>query len=218
MHILHKLYIPALVVLAVVLFFAAKAWVDEREARVRAEEQSKAQQAIITQKDESIKDRDKQWQQQQTDFQKQINDIKTVSQARQVLQPILLPGAQTGVSVPQNQVSKAELPAAIQKDLPGAPTEKFSLVSDSQMIALAKREKTCQETESGLGHCNADLIDWQAKFAASQKEVETWKTAAKGGTWVHRTLKIAVPLGCAGAGAWLGSKSSKEAKRAAIGA
>ena len=122
-----------------------------------------------------------------------------------------------GPTTPQT-ITKAELPPDVQKKTLGDASTQFTLLTDQQMIDAAKRENQCQITESGLTKCLADVDDWKAKFDASQKDVETWKTAAKGGNWLHRTMRIAVPLACAGGGAWLGSRAKSGGKGAAIGA
>src|SRR3989442_1785573 len=129
---LHKLYIPVVIIIISILAFAAKAWVDERESRVRAEEQDKASKQIIAQKDQAISDRDKIWERQRLDFQRQIDGIKTIAEARQAVQPILLRSGTAPVA--EHQVTKTELPKDVAASLPGAPDAKFTLLTDDQMI------------------------------------------------------------------------------------
>lgn len=192
--------------------YGAKAFHDEQMARQHAEDQQKASEEIIKAKDQAIADRDKQFQQYSASIDQQIAALKNAKQATAVLQPIILP---QGGAAPAT-VTKSELPASIQSTLPGAPNTNYTLFSDDQMVNLGKFKLECDKTTAGLTTCQADKADLEAKFNAKTLEATKWEEAAKGGTRVQRFLKIAVPVGCAGAGAALGSVW--KAKGAFIGA
>lgn len=211
---LHKLYIPALTVLAIILLFGAAKYMNERENRVRAEEQKKATEQIIAAKDAAIKDRDDQFAKLSKQFDDKIASINTAQKATTVLQPIIMPNGQA----PPPVLTKADLPAAVQAKLPDAPDAHFTLFNDQQMIDLGKAKVACDKTEAGLSTCDADKKDIQAKLDAKTKESVDWEKAAKGGSAVHRTLRVATPLACAGFGAWLASSTHASAKATGIAA
>jgi hypothetical protein len=195
------------VVIVVGTVFAVEAHV----ARVKAEAIADAQQQIIKKSEDSIKLRDRQLQAMQDSLNQQIEQLKTVAQARTALQPIIIQsGTPSAPAAPiaSQQVTKAELPANVQKSLPDAPgSTKYSLLTDQQMIDLGKFKLSCDETSGNLLACKADEVDTKSELAAMTKERDTFKAASKGGTWIHRTLKALEVIGCSGAGAYLGGRS-----------
>lgn len=210
---LHKVYGVIVGVVVLILAYAVWSWFGEHDSRVRAEEQQKAQQQVIQTLNQSMADRDQQFQQQIAAFDQRIASIRTGQQAATVLQPIIqVPGG----AQPQ-QITKSELPVSVQPSVPGAPDSKLTVLTEQQMIDLARAKVECDKTGADATKCHADLTDETAKFVAMQKERDSWETAAKGGSWLRRTLRIAVPVACATGGAYLGGVRSG-GKGAAFGA
>jgi hypothetical protein len=171
---LHKIYISAIgsIVLAAG-FFAVR-----YEIRIaRAEEQQKAADKFIAQKDQEMADRDKANQAKFDALALQIATLATQKQAVTVLTP-------TVGQIAPTQVSKGDLAPDVQKTLPGDPVTKYTLFTDDQMVKLAKRELACQQTEGNLSTCEADKQTMQAKIDALTKANNNWKKAGSVGPWI----------------------------------
>lgn len=189
-----KIHIAAYSLLAVVVIVAFVSYMGAHEDKIKAEATEQAQKQIIEQAQKSMADREDQWKTQQQAFQQQIDNIRTAAQARQTLQPVVIQaGAQP---IPVQQVTKSDLPQAVQAQLPESPgATKYTLLSDDQFTALAKREVACQEKEAGLNKCSADNKDLQTQVVAENTEVESWKKVAKGGGFWHRFGRTARDIG-----------------------
>jgi hypothetical protein len=73
--------------------------------------------------------------------------------------------------------------------------------------AIQNAEIACQENAARLDACAKTAALTQAELAETEVEVKSWKTAAKGGTWIHRTLTAAKWIGISvGTGYVLGRK------------
>jgi hypothetical protein len=173
---LHKIYLCIVAVLVLGCGLAAHLY---HTAQVRAEVQQSATEQVIAAKNQALADRDKIFNDFKLQMLQQIADIKTAKQAVTVLQPVV---SQAGQIAPQ-QVSKSDLPAEVQKQLPGAANTNYTLLSDSQMVLLGQREKSCQLTESGLTKCEADRQDYIAQITALTKANKDWEKAGAVGPW-----------------------------------
>lgn len=174
MSTLHKVYLGIIAVLVLGALYAVHAY---QVAQTKAEAQQKATEQVLAAKDQALADRDKSFQDFKAQMLQQIADIKTQKQAVTVLQPIV-----QGAS-PQT-VTKSELPADVQKQLPGDPSAHFTLLTDEQVVNLGRREKACELTEAGLTKCDGDKADLQAKIDALTKANADWAKAGKVGPWM----------------------------------
>lgn len=174
---LHKIYLAIVAVLVLGVLWLAHA---HSVTLARAEEAQKATDKVLAAKDQALLDRDKAFQDLRADLLRQIADIKTAKQAVTVLQPIVQ-GA--GQIAPQ-QVTKADLPPAVQAQLPGDAGTHYTLFTDPQMVLLGQREKTCQLTESGLTKCEADKADMQAKIDSLTAANANWQRVGAVGPWM----------------------------------
>ena len=189
-----KLHIAAYSLLAVIVIVAFVSYMGAHEDKIKAEATEQAQKQIIEQAQKSMADREYQWKNQQQQFQNQIDSIRTAAQARQTLQPVVIQAGSQPIA--GTQVTKQDLPQSVQSALPDAPSAtKYTLLSEDQFTALAKREVSCQEKEAGLNKCTADKTDLQTQVVAEKVEVESWKKAAKGGGFLHRFGRTARDIG-----------------------
>lgn len=161
-----------LIVLLVIIggLFGQHLWQSHQERL--ADKQQIATNAIIRTKDADIANRDKAFNDFKETAEKAIAAISTRPQAVTVLQPTV-----PGTIAPQG-VTKSDLPANLQQQLPGAPDTHYTLFTDAQTIALAKNAERCSITEKGLSTCAADKLDMQAKIDALTKANKNWQSLA----------------------------------------
>lgn len=202
--------------LAVAIFFVC--WQREREARIRAEVQTQADEKLVQAKDAAIHDRDALDAQYAAALSHQSDAVKTPQQAAQVILRYLpAPAGQAApASIPE--VPRAALSPEVQKTLPDAPS--FSLLTPAQIQQVARDELACDATRHSLTTCQQDAVDLKAQVALKTDEAHTWETAAKGGTKLQRFGRVLKGVACAGAGATLGALASQKnpITGAAIGA
>lgn len=155
--------------------------------------QAEAKSAVLQQtldREKSNRDaQDRAWQAERQVLEAQMAQIRTLAQARPIITPIL------SAPVPQQQVTKAELPAEVQKALPDAPGAKYTLFTDQQMVELAKYKVACDEVKGELAHCQADQVSLESSLKGAQEQAKVWEKAAKGGSWIRRLGKDAVKVG-----------------------
>jgi hypothetical protein len=176
MTVIHRWYLAGIAVLVIVLgVFIVKHSV----AVARAEEQQKASDKVIAATTQALTDRDKSFQAFQSQVLQEIAAIQTQKQAVTVLQPIIQPNGQP----PPQTVTKAELPANVQAQLPGAPNTNYTLLTDPQVIGLAQNAAQCKLTEAGLTKCDADVLDFKAQIATLTKANLDWQKAGTVGPW-----------------------------------
>jgi len=203
-------------ILMVAVFFAC--WQREREARIRAEVQSQADEKLVQTRDAAMKDRDALDAQYAAALSRQAAAVQTPQQAAQVILRYL--PAPAGQSAPATipEVQRAALSPEVQKTLPDAPS--FSLLTPAQIQQVARDELACDATRHSLTACQQDAVDLKAKVALKADEAKTWETAAKGGTKLQRFGRVLKSVACAGAGAGLGALVSRKNPMtgAAIGA
>jgi hypothetical protein len=88
--------------------------------------------------------------------------------------------------------------------LPDAPKPEQQLVIPAaDFQAIHNAEITCQESAAKLNACNLTAADVQTELKATAAERNEWKTAAKGGTWLHRALTAAKWVGIGAAAGYV---------------
>lgn len=165
---MHKWFYGVAAILIMGLLYLAHAYSVKQAA---TEASQTAMQKALADKDKEMADRDRANQAKFDALAQQIIDLKTAKQAVTVLQPIVQPA---GGNAPQ-QVTKADLPPDVQKQLPGAPDTHYTLLTDPQVVLLGKRELACQQTEGNLSTCEADkktLNEQKSKLAEQNGEWE----------------------------------------------
>lgn len=190
----HVAGIVGLVVLVVLIGLGIREYINAREDRIRAEEQAKAA-------DQRMKDREVQYQQQLSTLLKQRAAVRTPQQAVAAIPDVShLPVAIRIVQPPD-----------LLPNAPSAAKVGDAIIPQESVVPLFQQLADCRVNELGLTKCQGDLADVRQQATA-------WEKAAKGGSWMKRTLRKAKVIACAGAGAGLGAAANQGPKGAAIGA
>jgi cytoskeletal protein RodZ len=205
--------------LAIVVCGSIAAWsaFNSHDARVRAEEHIKADEAIKAEKDKAIADRDAQLKQYQAAITAQQAKVQTSANAVQVIDHYLPSpaGALPGAIVAQ----KADLPASIAAKLPEAPS--YVIETQDEAIAVAKGALQCDLNTKALNTCQADMKDTKANLVTEADEVKALQVEVKDGTKWHRFrsgLKHSLCGGAAVGSAMLAGKSNAQSGAVAGGA
>ena len=164
---LHKIYLIVSIVLILGLLYLAHAYSVKQAA---AEATQTATEKALADRDKTIAQRERDYQDFKAQMLQQIADIKTAKQGIQILQPIISPQGQA----PPQTITKADLSPDAQKAVPGPLNTNLHLFTDEQVINQAKREVSCQITEAGLSKCGQDKADMQAKIDALTKANLEW--------------------------------------------
>jgi hypothetical protein len=186
--------IPA-VLLAGFLVFAGYGWLQEHDARVKAEAQTGQQQKQI----DGLK-------QQQVDTQNVLTEkLASLEKERQAPATAtqlvsdastLLPGLPEPLQV-QTTPTDPKLPDAPPIQTVVIPEADFKSIQDAQI--------GCEENAAKLNACQTIGSESKQQLQLTEQQRDEWKTAAKGGSMWHRALGaakwFAVGAG-AGAGAY----------------
>jgi hypothetical protein len=172
--------IPA-VLIAGFLVFAGYGWLQEHDARLKAETQTSQQQKQI----DGL-------QQQATQAQSALTD-KLASLEKQRAQPAtaaqlvsaantLLPGLPAALEIQT---------AAANPELPNAPPTQSIVIPEADFKSIQNAQLTCQEGAAKLATCQIIGDDAKQQLKLTQDQRDEWKTAAKGGSIWHRALGAA---------------------------
>lgn len=145
-------------------------------------------------------------------LQKQLAVIE--AQKQQVIQ---VPSSAPTIireTIPMQQPFQPTQP--ITKDT--KPTDVVGQLTLQQTQDLATFGLSCKECSTKLGTAQADLASKDKQIGDLQGSLKKAEDTAKGGSVFKRTMKVIGVVGCAGGGAWLGSKAGGNAKGAAVGA
>jgi hypothetical protein len=171
----HK-HLAITVVCIVGLAFIANQ-VEKHRERMADKSQAGLQTKLAAQ-DAEMSKRDKDYADLKAETLKAIAGITTAKQGVTVLQPIMQGVAPQGVTA-------AQLPPSVQNELPAGtkPDTHYNLLSDDQVIGLAKNAETCKLTEAGLSTCAADKLTLQGQIADLQKQNKKWEDAGTVPRW-----------------------------------
>jgi hypothetical protein len=202
----------------IVLIMVVEQWGNDKSllavanaAKVNAALTIKQQQTVIDNLEKGIKERDAAAQVEVAKYEP-ARHVKTAKEAVAVLPEL---------------ITLPEQPKEVT-DLPNAPS--VFKVGDfvwtpAAMIVNTQRLAECKQHDVLLAACQVDTKDLRGELVASKlkfdAEVEVAKNfevAAKGGTKVHRVLKVLKPVGCAAAGAAAGSLYKNKTIGASVGA
>jgi hypothetical protein len=185
--------IPA-VLLAGFLVFAGYGWLQEHDARLKAETQTGQQQKQI----DGLK-------QQQVDTQNTLNQkLAVLERTRQspATADQLVSGASTllpGLPVPLQVQTAPRDPT-----LPNAPGTQTVVIPEADFKSIRDAQVTCEENAAKLGACLTLGDESKQQLELTEQQRDEWKTAAKGGSIWHRALGAAKWFAVgAGAGAGL---------------
>lgn len=214
MTVREKIFGAVGIVLVVLLIFAGRVWLEERDARVKAEAVQSAQQQVIDQAQKSIDAAKVDQAKQASDLQARLDAIE-----KQKQQPVTAPQFVVDLNklIPNLPQPATVIPA--QPEMKTANGETKPAVAETVQIpaadlpALRDYKLSCDETSAKLNACQLTNADVQAELAGTQtqltataKERDAYKAAAKGGSFLHRLGKdvkcLAVSGGLAAAGAY----------------
>jgi hypothetical protein len=172
--------IPA-VLLAGFLVFAGYGWLQEHDARVKAEAQTGQQQKQI----DGLK-------QQQVDTQNLLAEkLASLEKERQA------PATATQL-VSDSSTLLPGLPAPLQvqtapKDpkLPDAPPAQTVVIPEADFKSIQDAQISCEEGAAKLTACQTLSDESKQQLQLTEQQRDEWKTAAKGGSIWHRALGAA---------------------------
>jgi hypothetical protein len=198
-----KLEIAAIVILICAGALGFRTWLSEHDLRLQADAKSKAQEAAQVQAaaqiatiQKQMADRDAAYQSEIQTLDKKFGQTATPDQLAQLVSQLM------GLKQPIQVVT----PGATAGNANPAPEARVPVIDAPQVKAYFQECEQCKAERTKL---QADAADRQAQADLAQKQIEalkserdTWKTAAKGGSFWQRTGRAAKWLAIgAGAGA-----------------
>jgi len=209
-----KLEIAAGVLAFAIAAFGFTTWLQEHDDRLRAQSDAAAAKKVFDQAADQMKQhadadraRDEATAKQLDAMQKLAAQIQTPAQIA-----AWLPKQVTGLPQP---ITVTIPPATPQNPAPDA----IAAIPQADLLTLRDSVEQCREGAVKLSNCEADRISKQEQLrlageqlSAVERERDTWKAAAKGGTFWLRTRRAAkwLAIGAAvGAGAVCGTGHCK---------
>ena len=114
------------------------------------------------------------------------------------------------------QLAKLPVPITVSTPAPTAANPNPSPIVTVPQVdfpAVTAYAQSCEQAKLDNTKCQADIADRQAQMANAQKqidnlkgEVQTWQTAAKGGTTLQRTLRVIKWLAIGGAAGYVAGR------------
>jgi cytoskeletal protein RodZ len=171
------------VVLLVFVVVGALSWLQEHDARLKAETQSAAAQKTVDQAKADAQTVQQTLAARVADLEKQRQQPVTAPQVVLDMSKVIpnLPQPATVVQPPpttQTVNGKTE-------EVPSAPVVQ---IPQTDFTALQNYRVTCDETTARLQACTLTAADSDLAMKAMTADRDNWKAVAKGGTWWHRAL------------------------------
>lgn len=197
------------VVLALAIVLGGYEWIQEHDARLKAESVQSAQQQVIAVAQKSID-------------QAKADQVQTASDLKSQLAAIA--SQRTIVVTPQQAAAVANtlpnLPAQVQVQqvpaTPTAPATQQIVIPQADIPAFQAYKLSCDESNARLSACTLSAATsaiiqegTDAKLSAVTKERDTWKATAKGGTFWQRFKHDAVQIGITAGVAYAAGRLSK---------
>ena len=197
------------VVLGLAIVLGGYEWLQEHDARLKAESVQSAQQQVIATVQKSID-------QAKADQAQTASDLKT--------QLAAIASQRTIVVTPQQAAAVANtlpnLPAQVQvQQIPATPTAPASqqiVIPQADIPAFQAYKLDCDESSAKLTACSLNAasaaVIQQAttnQLAAVTKERDTWEATAKGGTFWQRFRHDAIQIGVTAGVAYAAGRLSK---------
>jgi chaperonin cofactor prefoldin len=196
--------------LGLIVFFGILALLFVHEFRNKSADVTAMEKLIQANKQDYDK-RDADNKAAQDNLQKQLAAI--AAQKQQVIQ---VPSSAPTIireTIPMQQPFQPTQP--ITKDT--KPTDVVGQLTLQQTQDLATFGLSCKECTSKLATLQVQDANKDQQISDLKNSLKTAEDTAKGGSVFKRTMKVIGVVGCAGGGAWLGSKSGGGPKGAAIG-
>jgi DNA invertase Pin-like site-specific DNA recombinase len=169
--------IPAALLLGMIVF-AAHAWLQEHDARVKAEMQAGEQQKQI----DGLK--------QQQVIAQQALDTKLASLEQQRKQPATAAkiAEESSILIPTLPQPLRVQSVSDDPALPDSPVSQAVVIPVADFKSIRDAQITCQEDSAKLTACLASEGSEQQQLKLTEAQRDAWKTAARGGSLWHRTL------------------------------
>ena len=197
------------VVLGLAIVLGGYEWLQEHDARLKAESTQVAQQQVIATAQKSID-------QAKADQAQTASDLKT--------QLAAIASQRTIVVTPQQAAAVANtlpnLPAHVQvQQIPATPTAPASqqiVIPQADIPAFQAYKLDCDESSAKLTACSLNAASaaviqqaTTSQLAAVTKERDTWEATAKGGTFWQRFRHDAIQIGVTAGVAYAAGRLSK---------
>jgi cytochrome oxidase assembly protein ShyY1 len=185
--------IPA-VLLAGFLVFVGYGWMQEHDARLKAEAQTGQQQKQI----DGLK-------QQQAEAQDSLNkQLSALEKSRQTRATATQLVSDASALLPNLPVPLQVQTAPKDPSLPDAPATQTVIIPEADFKSIRDGQVTCEENAAKLATCQTLTDESKQQLQLTEQQRDEWKTAAKGGSLWHRALGAAKWFAVgAGAGAGL---------------
>jgi len=172
--------VPA-VLLTAVFVFAGYGWLQEHDARVKAETQTSQQQKQI----EGLKD-------QQAGIQQVLDSRLAAIQAERSRPATAAQLVRdTSTLLPQLPAPLEAISTPSDAGVPDAPATETVVIPAADFKTLRDAQLTCEEDGAKLTACTTLQANESQQLKLTEAERDEWKTAAKGGSIWHRALGAA---------------------------
>ena len=169
--------IPA-VLLAGFLVFAGYGWIQEHDARLKAEAQTGQQQKQI----DGLK-------QQQTDAQNALNEkLAALDKSRQTPATATQVVSDASTLLPNLPVPLQVQTAPKDPSLPDAPATQTVVIPEADFKSIRDAQVTCEENAAKLATCQTLGDESKQELQLTAQQRDEWKTAVKGGSIWQRAL------------------------------
>lgn len=185
--------IPA-VLLAGFLVFVGYGWMQEHDARLKAEAQTGQQQKQI----DGLKE-------QQADAQNSLNrQLAALEKSRQTPATATQLVSDASTLLPNLPVPLQVQTAPPNSALPDAPATQTVIIPAADFKSIRDAQVTCEENAAKLATCQTLGGESKQQLQLAEQQRDEWKTTANGGSVWHRALGAAKWFAVgAGAGAGL---------------
>jgi hypothetical protein len=172
--------IPA-VLLTALLVFGGYGWLQEHDARMKAEAAAGQRQKQI----DGLK-------LQQADAQNALNQkLAALEKTRQTPATATQLVSDTAALLPGLPVPLQVVAAPKDPAMPNAPATQNVIIPEADFKTIQDAQITCEENAARLVTCQSLAEDSKQQLQLTERQRDEWKTAAKGGSIWHRALGAA---------------------------
>jgi hypothetical protein len=197
------------VVLALAIVLGGYEWLQEHDARLKAESIQSAQQQVIATAQKSIDQAKAEQAQTASDLKTQLAAI--ASQRTIVVTPAQAAAVANTLPNLPAQVQVQQVPAT-----PTAPATQQIVIPQADIPAFQAYKLDCDESSAKLTACSLNAASAAViqqgtanQLAAVTKERDTWEATAKGGTFWQRFKHDAIQISVAAGVAYAAGRLSK---------
>lgn len=185
---------------------------ENDELRATAARDAATAKSVTDAKDAAIADRNKVAAQQDAKITELDAAVKSTPQAATAIVKFFPVQEQQPIAT----MTRGELPASVQADLPDAPS--YGVMTGDQLLQVAHDEASCAIARNDLAACRANFADRTTELAATAKALDSTTVAMKQGTKAQRFFRPLKLAACGSGGGAAGAALRGKAQDAAIGA